>query len=1476
MCGGTRNPSSKFLPNQRPRTLRIALSLRYADHDSRDFLVDAEQESTVGDLLRRMGADDTGTAYGNERVWVSGREVRFDWSLREAGVRPGTVFDVLAFPPSSEQAAGLLDVGIASGLGAGTTIRLGPGEHAIGGRRLAPVPDGALIIQVDVAMRTRVRTTSPGIHAQLGGAPLTEEFTDWPPDAQLVIADSLLATRPVTDSDAVLEPDFEAGGLDFNRPPRTLRVPAQGEFRIPAPPAAPQASALPWLGAMVPVLGAVVTAVAFHSYVFLVIAGLSPIVAMTDALTGRRRGRRGHRALLAEYDATVARIEADIAAGNVAERVSLRASAPSAVDLGRIASVPESRLWERRFADDDYLLLRAGTGDVPSSVTVDDAREALEHRRRLPATLNDVPLAISLKMAGVLGVAGAHPRTRPLAKWLLAQVAVLQSPRDVQVVLLAARQNGAEWGWAAWLPHLAPAFGQDSRSTIGNDAETIGRRVAELGRLLSERQTQAASAPGRNIRLGPDVVVLWDGARRLRSYPGVSAILRDGPDVGIYSICVDDDERSLPEEATAVVVAHADGSADLRRSPQDIKHKTRLDAVGHDWFERTARALAPIRDTGGDEDDALPQAARLTEVLELEPVGPEQFLSRWASAARSTRATMGVSFDGPFSIDLVVDGPHGLVAGTTGSGKSELLQTIVASLAVANRPDAMNFVLVDYKGGAAFKDAVHLPHTVGMVTDLDAHLVERALTSLGAELTRREHMLAAVGAKDIEDYVEASSRRYAEPMPRLLIVIDEFASMVRELPDFVAGLVNIAQRGRSLGIHLILATQRPSGVVSGDIRANTNLRISLRVTDAADSTDIIGAADAARISASTPGRAYVRLGHASLIPFQAARVGGRSKLAASTGPRRVPPPFVAPLSWATAGYPLPAAPRQDAQDGEDTDLTRLVQAARDAASRLQLPPNHSPWLPALPDAVTRGDLLAAPALLEPDDGALPAVPWALGDVPSEQAQRPVTISLSKFGHLFIAGASRTGRSQALRTIAGSLADAISTADLHLFGIDMGNGALLPLTRLPQTGAVVQRSERERLTRLFDRLQAELTRRQEMFGRLGVADIGEQRRQAGPGDRLPHLVLLLDRWENFISSYADLDGGAYVERVLTFLREGAGAGLHLVLAGDRSLLSGRIGVLTDDKWVLRFAERGDYSMADLNPRKLPERIPDGRMLRATTGQEAQIALLAPDPSATAQAGALDEIGARARDRDRNVPLGLRPMRVDLLPSTLTWDEAAQYPAEPHEKPLWALLGIGGDQLTAVGTDLAGAAPTFLIAGPPRSGRSNLLAVMTRSLLDAGAETVLLLPRRSPLEQIYTGVPGVRAIFTGTETPADKLQAALQTDAGPAVLLIDDGELVRDSSELTFLRGWIRSAGSAGGAVVLCGNSAEVGGGFSGWQTDIRNNQRGALLSPRNPFDGDLLGVRLPRSLTSGPVTPGRALVHRGDGEFLTLQVPRLVE
>ena len=293
------------------------------------------------------------------------------------------------------------------------------------------------------------------------------------------------------------------------------------------------------------------------------------------------------------------------------------------------------------------------------------------------------------------------------------------------------------------------------------------------------------------------------------------------------------------------------------------------------------------------------------------------------------------------------DGPHGLVAGTTGSGKSELLQTLIASLAVGNRPDEINFVLVDYKGGAAFKDCNHLPHTVGMVTDLDGHLTTRALESLGAELRRREHQLAAAGRQGHRGLPRPDGARGRTPMPRLLIVIDEFAALVAELPDFVTGLVDIARRGRSLGVHLILATQRPAGVVSAEIKSNTNLRIALRVTDAGDSADVIESPDAAQIAKSTP--AALRPARALLadpVPELARRRPSGRCRRGSSGSRRStgrPPHLVGRVVGGLAD--------EETTSASPPTWSALVAAINEANDELGLPLPRKPWLPALPEMI---------------------------------------------------------------------------------------------------------------------------------------------------------------------------------------------------------------------------------------------------------------------------------------------------------------------------------------------------------------------------------------------------------------------------------------------------------------------------------------------------------------------------------------------
>jgi S-DNA-T family DNA segregation ATPase FtsK/SpoIIIE len=1417
-------------------------------------------------------------------VYLRGEPLDPGAPVAEAGLKTGSILSI-GDPAASivDEPEGLVEIRVVTGAGAGVVHRLMAGEAGVGTDpgctiRLADdrIPPLCVAVVVDLQGDVTVRAMDGASDVLAETVPhadpplaidrerLTEEPVPWTIGSQLTIGDVLLELETIQEPDAAIEDSPEAGWSDYNRPPRLLPPERPTQFKLPTPPTEQNRSGLPWLTMMIPVIMGVSLALITERWYMLTMAAMSPMMMLGSYLQGKKTGKQTYRQQLAEYKEKKAAIEADIDQAVVDERIARRMEAPDPALALLIASGPRARLWERRTTDPDYLSIRLGVGDLESEVTVDDP-EQMEHRRKTVRPAYDVPVTLPLQERGVVGIAGRGDLPRRVCTWAVAQVAALQSPRDTQVYVLTDADGAEAWEWLRWLPHARPQFGQDTVVTIGIDAETCARRIAELSASLAAR-AQVAGSSSKPQRVDADIVIVFDGARRLRSLPGVVALLKQGPALGIYSICLDTDERLLPEEASAVVLETPRGLT-LRQQRVTVVDDIVPDLVEPAWLSRMARSLAPLRDiSGGDNDSVLPTACRLTEVMSLEPPSSEMIRARWSISPRSTEAVVGISLDGPFSIDMRKDGPHGLVAGTTGAGKSELLQTIVASLAVANRPDGMTFVLVDYKGGAAFKDCVDLPHTVGMVTDLDTHLVERALVSLGAELNRREHMLAGAGAKDIEDYVDLQAKRpELAAMPRLLIVIDEFASLARELPDFVTGLVNIAQRGRSLGIHLILATQRPGGVVSPEIRANTNLRIALRVTDGSESSDVIDAPDAGNISKSTPGRAYVRLGANSLVPFQSGRVGGRrpgtvSKVAAA--------PWISDIGVGQLPQPIATRPRAAVvDDAEVTDLTVLVAAVRQANDDLGLAPQHSPWLPALTTTVMLDELLDDVHV--PGAPGLPVVPFGIEDLPAEQARRHAALDFETFSHLAIVGGPRSGRSQALRTMAASIGRLTSPADVHVYGLDCGNGALLALSDLPHCGAVVQRTQTDRVTRLFKRLTAELARRQELLAGGGFADLGELRSSMPADERLPHIVVMLDRWEGFLGGLAEIESGALLDQVQNFLREGASAGMHFVITGDRQLVNARMGSLIEHKIGLKLPDKADYSLIGLQPRKMPDEVPEGRGFRSESGLELQFALLGPDTAGQAQAADLRRMAAEAAERFADVPRSARPFRVDVLPTRLTFDDAWRMREDAVPRPLWAMLGVGGDELTAVGLDLE-RTPLAMIGGTPRSGRSTVLLSVAESLLRGGAELVVAAPRPSPLRDL-AGRAGVRAVLTSTDLTADELRPLIEDGDGPVVLLVDDGELLKDVDAKDYLKSLTRTCGDTRRAMVVGGDIGEIGSGFSGWQVEMKGRQ-GVLISPQSVSDGELVGVRLARSSIGAQQQAGRVLANLGDGVLRTIQAP----
>ncbi|GLY17667.1 cell division protein FtsK [Kineosporia sp. NBRC 101677] len=1316
----------------------------------------------------------------------------------------------------------------------------------------------------------------------------------WPVGMDLAIGDTLLRLARRFDPDAALAPAEDRIGRDFNRPPRLVPPLMQPPVKMPTPPRPPQRRRIPLLMMLMPMVMGLAFVFFFKSYFFLLITLMTPLMLLGNWVADRRSGARQYREDSAEYRRRRMQAEKQVFASINEERLARCAASPDPALVGLIANGPSSRLWERRRTDPDFLVMRLGTVDQPSLMELDDpARE--EPNRRYRWTVPDAPVGVSLIERGVVGVAGEPQDTGSIVRWMVAQAATLHSPRDLRLYLLLAPtgmggpagQPVERWNWARWLPQARP-FAAGSGGplvTVGNDPETIAHRVGELNQLIKARLEARGSQLGTVLFAEPDVLVVMDGARWLRDVPGVMNILVQGPAVRVFTIGVDALERLLPEECTAVVRADHDG---LTLRQRDLPNVTgiRPDDVSPQWCEDVARSLSSLRDVTPDEIAGLPQQVNLLELLRAEPPTADLIAGLWARRPASTTFPLGKGFDGTVAFDLVRDGPHGLIAGTTGSGKSELLQSMVASLAAVNRPDELVFVLVDYKGGSAFHACVNLPHTLGMVTDLDEALALRALESLAAELRRREQMLADAGVKDLLEYraLRARSPRMA-PMPRLLLVIDEFATMARETPSFVPGLVSIAQRGRSLGIHLILATQRPAGVVTSDIKANTNLRIALRVTDIGESQDVIDTHDAAHISARTPGRALARLGHRSTMPFQTAYVGspiaGEEDESAAAD-KVLPPPQAERLTWGRLGRPVQLADRHDdpaadlslpGDEAERTDLDALVEAIQEAARQAEVPVQPSPWLPALPPLLLLDDLdrlnreQGVPVFTR--DG-LTIASFAQADLPAHQRQQTLAFDPSTEGHLFVIGAPRAGRSQVLRTLAGSLARSNSSADVHMYAIDAAGSALSVLTDLPHCGGVVPRADTERLTRLITWLAGELERRHQLLAQHTVADLpelrvklGREASQAAPA----HIFLFVDGWDALATMLSEFDGGALYAVLQEILREGAGAGIHAIMTSERALSAGRVASLSDNKLMLRMTDRSDLGIIGVPANRLPTVIPPGRAWRTQDQVEVQVALLAADPSGQGQALALRAIGLDAAQRDQHLADSRRPRPVAALPSQAAFSDLFGRWPQAERQPLHALLGVGGGDPTPLTVDFSGRAHAFLVGGPSGSGRSNVLATLGISLLATGTKLIVITPRESPLRRLANH-QSVH-LLSGLRPNVEELRA-LVAPGGPGgsqtVLLIDDVDLLGPGHPLDPVLREVASVGRDRGLGIAFAGSGEVlTGPAGGWLGEAKRSRQGVLLAPQTSLEGDLLGIRLTHSQMRVPVRPGRGYTTLGAGQ-----------
>jgi S-DNA-T family DNA segregation ATPase FtsK/SpoIIIE len=795
-----------------------------------------------------------------------------------------------------------------------------------------------------------------------------------------------------------------------------------------------------------------------------------------------------------------------------------------------------------------------------------------------------------------------------------------------------------------------------------------------------------------------------------------------------------------------------------------------------------------------------------------------------------------------------------LVAGTTGAGKSEFLRTLVASIAASAPPQLVTFVLVDYKGGAAFADCVELPHVAGVLTDLDGASTARALTSLEAELRRRERLFREAEANDLDAY--RLRRQAGDPglptVGSLLIVVDEFATLVDELPDFVTGLVSVARRGRSLGIHLVLATQRPAGVVTAEIRANLGLRVCLRVADAADSADVLGTTDAALIPVDRPGRALARTASGRPIEFQSALVSAdvRRQAGYSRGPIAI-----RSLDWEACSAP-PKVGGIDTASAGLSDLRELTGTLRAAGRLLGIETVQGPWLPPLTDVVTVDALSGEPRAC--------SLPVALLDLPEEQRQSSLVIDLAAGEHWLAVGAPGSGKTTLLRTIAGQLATRLTAAEAHLYVLDSAAQALAPLTLLPHCGAVLGRSQPRAVDRLLTRLATEVQHRRRLLASRGAASAAETNAGAAP---VPWMLLLVDDLSSLLEA-SDRVGGRPLSTLGGLLRYGPSAGLTVVLTGDHASLTTRITSLIQNRIVLRLADPADAALAGLRPRALGlsagdrgasnHHVPAGRGALAPAGHALQIALLGSDPVGSAQNSALNQIAeaAAAGRSHTSPPAGL--VRVVPLPDRVLHALSAAPPpgaesASPSKdrtptsinaaapatgaRGTWLLLGAGGDLAEPTGIDLGKHGHLLFMGGPPGSGRTTSIRSIS-AWANRHGFTVL-----------------------DIDSGAD-LIALTGTDRGPLLVVADDAERLFGRPAEEVLCRLLAQPPSWFSGAAIAGSADAFGASFSPLSAAVRRRSAVLLLGPPSRADLELVGRRIDRD---DDPPPGRGVLVAGGRE-----------
>ena len=1180
-------------------------------------------------------------------------------------------------------------------------------------------------------------------------------------------------------------------------------------------------------------------------------------------------------------------------------------------DPDSLWSLPaSSRLWERRRGDADFAQLRIALGPQelatpitpPASAPLEDLEPmcawALRRFITTYAVVPDLPVVMALNGFSGIYLQGDPDRGRALLRALLAQLATLHAPDDLLIAVCAGPRRLPDWEWVKWLPHALHPVKTDALGHRRLVAESIPALEATLDDVLASRP-RFNPAAAHTQSGGPHLVVLRDGGETT----GSDHLLADGGAGGLDGvtlIALDGQPPRVLDPAKLVLEVAADGT--LHSTTYEGKDEIgQADQLSLAEAEALAWQLAPLRRSAGTEVEHEPLATDLGLAELLKLGDPYQFDPARAWTARSNRQRLrvpiGVGPDGvPVELDLKESaqegmGPHGLLIGATGSGKSELLRTLVLALAATHDSTTLNFVLVDFKGGATFTKLDRLPHTSAVITNLsdELPLVDRMTDAINGELIRRQELLRQAGnfasQRDYEQARKAGAPLV--PLPSLLVICDEFSELLTAKPDFIDMFVQIGRVGRSLGVHLLLASQRlEEGRLRG-LDTHLSYRIGLRTFSAMESRAVLGVQDAYQLPRS-PGHGFLKSGTEALTRFKAAYVSGVHRRPDAIGRPSLAKATAAVREYDTGYRPLPASAEPEPVPIDEVDDQTPGEAVLDIlVDRMegQGNPAHQVWLPPLREPPTLDQLLppllASPrrGLATPEPAQPLVVPVGIVDKPFEQRRDPLWLDLAgAAGHVMVVGAPQSGKSTLLRAIVTSLALTHTPREVQFYCLDFSGGALVGLRDLPHVGGVATRRDSSQVRRTIAEIRRLLAQREELFAKHGVDSMASYRRgkRSGTFDQDPFgdVFLVVDGWATIRSEFED-----QADELTGLANRGLSFGIHLIGAANRWMdVRHTVRDVFGTRLELRLGDPADSMLGRRAAMNVPERSPG----RGITSDGLQLLSALPRIDGQETTDDLAEGTGQLVAGVRQAWDGPAAPPVRLLPAEIPHHRlpAGDGPGLP--------IGIAETDLRPVYVDFRANAH-FLVFGAAECGKSSFLRALAHRIVERHppkqARLIIVDYRRSLLGAITTEhqigygssakatadiaaeVAGVmKSRLPGPDITPQQLRDRSWWQGPELYVLVDDYDLVASGqpNPLLPLLEFLPQARDVGLHLVLARRSGGAARAmFEQFVSRLKELDTPGLVMSGSRDEGKLLG-----EVRAGPLPPGRGwLVSRDKGARL---------